>query len=286
MPTICPSCGSAVVRDEDEVALRCENIACPAQLQERLRHWVSRGAADIEGLGTETIAALISAGLTHNVADFYDLDFASLRDLGLGRRLKDGSEQVFGEVMATKVLANIEASKRRLFARLLFGLGIRHVGATVSETLTARFHSIAALAAATEEELSALDGVGPRIAHAIRTFFDLPENTAVIARLLVAGVALEVDEATLAAAREPTLAGLTFVLTGALQHYTRDAAGTALKALGAKTSSSVSKKTSYVIAGEDAGSKYDKAVKLGVPVLSEADLQEILDLAGLPERLG
>jgi len=132
MPTHCPSCGTAVYRDEDEAALRCENINCEAQRTERLRHWVSRGAADIEGLGTETINALIAAGMVSNVADFYTLSFEQLHNLPLGRTKADGSEVTFGEVMANKVLANIEASKSRPFPRLLFGLGIRHVGTTIS----------------------------------------------------------------------------------------------------------------------------------------------------------
>ncbi|MCL2526414.1 MAG: NAD-dependent DNA ligase LigA, partial [Coriobacteriia bacterium] len=142
MPTHCPSCGSAVHRIPGEAALRCENINCPAQAAERLRHWVSRAAADIEGLGTETIHALIAAGLVNNVGDFYKLTQDQLRDLSLRRTKKDGSETTFGDTMATKVMAQIEASKTRPFARLLFGLGIRHVGATISELLTQRYASM------------------------------------------------------------------------------------------------------------------------------------------------
>jgi DNA ligase (NAD+) len=236
-------------------------------------------------LGTETITALIAAGAVGDVADFYELQIETLAGLGLGRQLKDGGEQVFGQTMATKVLANVEASKTRPFARLLFGLGIRHAGAAVAEALATRFSSLDELRAATEEELSALEGVGPRIAASIRHFFALPENEDVLTRLVAAGVVFRVDEAALAARRPQTLSGLTFVLTGALADRTRDAASSELKALGAKTASSVSRKTSFVVAGVDAGSKYDKAVSLGVPVLDEEDLNEIIAIGDLPGRL-
>jgi len=287
MPSRCPSCGTPVARIPGEAALRCENISCPAQLEARLRHWVSRGAADIEGLGTETIGALISAGLVRDIASFYELGFEELRDLGLGRRRQDGSEQTFGAVMARKVLDNTEASKQQSFPRLLFGLGIRHVGATISELLTAHFPSLDALRVAAPEDLGAIDGVGPQIAASCRAFFAVPENEAVLARLETAGVNFALDEAAMAAvgAGARPLEGLTFVLTGALENYTRDSAGSALKALGAKVTGSVSKKTSYVVAGADAGSKYDKAVALDVPVLDEADLGQILEAANLPPRL-
>jgi DNA ligase (NAD+) len=187
--------------------------------------------------------------------------------------------------MATKVLAQIEASKIRPFARLLFGLGIRHVGATVAEALATHFATLEALMVAEVEALSELDGVGPRIAASCQAFFALPENRRVIARLQAAGVSFALSEAERSSTLPQSLAGLTFVLTGALTEYTREAAAAALKALGAKTTSSVSKRTSFVIAGADAGSKYNKALALGVPVLEEADLREILALSDLPDRL-
>ncbi|MCL2438198.1 MAG: NAD-dependent DNA ligase LigA [Coriobacteriia bacterium] len=283
MPTHCPSCGVAVHRDPDEAALRCENINCEAQRTERLRHWVSRGAADIEGLGTETINALISAGLVSNVADFYALSFEQLRDLPLGRTKADGSETFFGQTMATKVLANIEASKSRPFPRLLFGLGIRHVGATVSELLTGRFGTIENLMVASEEDLNAIEGVGPQIARSCRSFFSVPENRAVLQRLIGAGLNLKEEALTDPALQ--SLAGLTFVLTGTLTNLTRTEASTELKKLGAKVTGSVSKKTSYVVAGEDAGLKYDKALSLGVPVLSEAELQDIIQSGAVPQAV-
>ncbi|MCL2402862.1 MAG: NAD-dependent DNA ligase LigA [Coriobacteriia bacterium] len=279
MPTHCPSCGTAVHRDEDEAALRCENINCEAQRAERLRHWVSRGAADIEGLGTETINALISVGLVCNVADFYTLSFEQLRDLPLGRTKMDGTEVTFGEVMAAKVLATIEDSKKRPFPRLLFGLGIRHVGATVSELLTDNFGTLENLMAASEEDLNAIDGVGPQIVRSLHTFFSVSENRLVLQRLVEANLnfVAEISPSTV----EQTLAGLTFVLTGSLANLTRVEAAAELKKLGAKVTGSVSKKTSYVVAGEDAGSKYDKAVSLGVPVLDESELQRIIETGNL-----
>jgi len=274
MPTRCPSCNSAVHRIPGEVALRCENINCPAQALERLRHWVSRGAADIEDLGIETIVALVDAGLLRNVADFYALTYESLRDLPLGRTRQDGSAQVFGDVMARKVLANIEASKQRPFARLLFGLGIRHVGTTISELLTARFATLADLQVASVDELSAIDGIGPQIARSVQSFFELPENQMVLQRLQDAGLNLKSDvpDATVL----QSLAGLSFVLTGTLASLTRSEAATRLKRLGARVTGSVSAKTAYVVAGENAGSKYDKALSLGVPVLSEDNLNQII----------
>jgi len=283
MPTHCPSCGSEAFRPPGEAALRCENINCPAQLHERLRHWVSRGAADIEGLGTETIQALINAGLVKNVADFYALTFEQLSNLSLGRTKQDGSDTTFGEIMATKVLANIETSKQRPFPRLLFGLGIRHVGATVSELVTDHFVTLQALSQASAEELSQIEGVGPQIALSLHSFFDLPQNLEVTDRLLAAGLKLENEASD--DNREKTLEGLTFVLTGALTNLTRTEAGAELKKLGAKVTGSVSKNTSYVVAGDDAGSKYDKAIALGVPVLDEHALLRIIDAGKMPGDL-
>lgn len=282
MPTACPSCGSPVFREGDEVAVRCQNATCPAQLAERLIHWVSRGAADIEGLGAETIPRLLAAGLLDDLAGFYTLEFSDLAALDLGRVKKDGTPVLFGATMATKVLDNIEKSKTRPAAKLLFGLGIRHVGATVSDSLITTFGSVRALADTPREVLATTDGVGPVIAASVADFFSVAENRALVERLARTGVVLEdvsVGE------RADTLAGYTFVLTGSLESMTRDEAGDSLKALGAKVSGSVSAKTSFVVAGEAAGSKYDKAIALGVPILSEADLAEVLAQGSLPERI-
>ena len=282
MPSHCPSCESPVFREEGEVAVRCMNAQCPAQLAERLIHWVSRGAADIEGLGAETIPRLMDAGLVSDIGGFYTLTEDDLSQLDLGRVKKDGTPVLFGRTMALKVLAHIDASAHRPPAKLLFGLGIRHVGSTVSEALIGAFGSVRAIAAASEQDLAAIDGVGPTIAASIVDFFSVPANIELLDRLERAGVVLEVSEADRAS---DALAGLTFVLTGSLEQFTRDAAGDALKKLGAKVSSSVSKKTSFVVAGDTPGSKYDKATQLGVPVLDELELARILAEGAIPADL-
>ena len=288
MPTHCPSCGAPVVREEGEVAYRCVSIDCPAQAQERLIHWGSRGAMDIDGLGDELIKRMVEQGVLTDVADFYDkLDEDMLANVWTGRvyetDAKDhlaGDKIVVGPTIAAKVMAQVTESKGRGLARVLFGIGIRHVGANVAALLASHFGSIAALVAASEEDIAAIDGIGPKIAASVVEFFSIPENVAVLERLREAGVKLEEERA--ADERPQTLAGLTFVLTGALETYTRDAAGAALKALGAKVSGSVSKKTSFVVAGEAAGSKLTKAQQLGVPVLDEAALIQIIETGEPP----
>jgi DNA ligase (NAD+) len=279
MPTRCPSCGGPVWREPGEAAARCTNVACPAQRWARLVHWTSRGAMDIEGLGEEIIARLIDAGLVADIADFYRLTTTDLAGVDMGRVKQDGVPVTLGPVVAAKIAERIEASRERPLSRLLFGLGIRHVGASVAEALAEAFGSVDGLTAASAEQIAAVEGVGPTIAASVRAFFDNPDNLEVIERLRQAGVSLAQER------REPerpqTLAGLTFVLTGALERYSRDEATAALKALGAKVASSVSKKTSFVVAGEAAGSKYDKAVELGVPLLTEDDLARVID-TGLP----
>lgn len=282
MPVECPSCSGPVWREPGEVAVRCTNVACPAQRLERLHHWASRGAADIEGLGEEIVGRLVAAGKVRDIADFYALSVQDLAPLDMGRVRQDGSAVTLGETVAAKVLANIESSRHRPLARLLFGLGVRHVGSTVAEALAAAFGSVEAMKTASAEELSAIEGIGPKIAASIRAFFDNPDNIEVIERLRDAGVVLEEERTH--PDRPQTLAGLTFVLTGALDRYTRDEAGDELKALGAKVASSVSKKTSYVIAGESAGSKLDKANALGVAVLGEDELVRIIETGQAPSE--
>ena len=274
MPNVCPSCGQPVFATEGEVALRCENNACPAQRVERLIHFVSRGAADIEGLGNETIVRLVDSGLVKRASDFYHLTFDQLAALDLGRVKQDGTPVLFGPVVAEKVMAEIEASKKRPVAKLVFGFGIRHVGATVAATLMNHFGSIEKLRHATQEEISSLEGVGPKIAESIVDYFAVPANQDMITELARAGVVLEQDVINVDAL---PLAGQTFVLTGTLATLGRLEATDALKKLGAKVSSSVSKKTSYVVAGEKAGSKFEKAQALGVPVLTEDELLSLLE---------
>ncbi len=284
MPERCPSCDSPVIREEGEVAYRCISIDCPAQALERLLHWASRGALDIDGMGEEIVARLVESGRLADVADYYTLDEVELSLLDMGRVNKDGEPIRLGQTVAKKLVAAIEASRTRTFARALFGLGIRHVGKTTAELLAAAYPSIGLLAAASEEDLAAIEGIGPKIAHSVYLFLCTPDNAAVIERLRARGVRLEDDAAEPAEQLPQTLAGLTFVLTGSLVEsgMTRDEAGAALKARGAKVSGSVSKKTSFVVAGEAAGSKYDKAVSLGVPVLDEAALLHILETGEAP----
>ena len=288
MPATCPSCGSPVIQEEGEVAFRCVSIDCPAQAVERLIHWGSRKAMDIDGLGDELINRMVEEGVLSDVADFYDkLTEETLASMPTGRVYDtdtadhlSGDSIPVGHTIAKKVMAQVEESKTRGLARVLFGIGMRHVGANVAELLAQEFGSIQALATAPVEKIAEIPGIGPKIAESVHEFFSIPENVAVIERLRQAGVVLEEEKSE--SELPQTLAGLTFVLTGALEHFTRDEAGAQLKAMGAKVSGSVSKKTSFVVAGEAAGSKLTKAESLGVPVLDEAALQQILETGQAP----
>ena len=284
MPKTCPSCGSPVVQEEGEVAYRCISIECPAQAAERLVHWASRGAMDIDGMGDEIVGRLLEAGLVRDVADYYTLDEFKLATLDMGRVKQDGEPVHLGGVVAAKLMAQIEESKTRPFARVLFGLGIRMVGKTTAELIAGSYRSMDALRTASEENLAAIDGVGEKIAHSIWVFMRTPQNVEVIERLAAHGVTMAAAEPS-GEALPQTLAGITFVLTGSLVQsgMTRDEAGDALKARGATVSSSVSKKTGYVIAGEAAGSKLDKALALGVPVMDEAAFLRLLETGELPQ---
>ena len=303
MPTCCPACGSPVIHEEGEVAYRCVSLDCPAQLKERLLHWVSRGCMDVDGVGEELVEKMIAAGLLHDVSDFYQLTVDDIAGLDTGRTyLKDdkkkgvlaGQPILVGAKIAGKIVDELTASKARSLGRVLFALGIRHVGKSVGEVIARRFLTIDALAAASEEDIASVDGVGPKIAQSVRQFLSVPENLAVLDRLRTAGLTLEEDLSAEAArtaaetgvaedlAASQPLAGLTFVLTGTLENRTRDEAGAALKALGAKVTGSVSKKTSYVVAGPGAGSKLTKAESLGVPVLDEDALEQVLATGAVP----
>ena len=288
MPTTCPSCGSPVIQEEGEVAFRCVSIDCPAQAVERLIHWGSRKAMDIDGLGDELINRMVEEGVLSDVADFYDkLTEETLASMPTGRVYDtdtadhlSGDSIPVGHTIAKKVMAKVEESKTRGLGRVLFGIGMRHVGANVAELLAQEFGSIQVLATAPVEKIAEIPGIGPKIAESVHEFFSIPENVAVIERLRQAGVVLEEEKSENELPQ--TLAGLTFVLTGTLEHFTRDEAGAQLKAMGAKVSGSVSKKTSFVVAGEAAGSKLTKAESLGVPVLDEAALQQILETGQAP----
>ena len=288
MPATCPSCGSPVIQEEGEVAFRCVSIDCPSQAVERLIHWGSRKAMDIDGLGDELINRMVEEGVLSDVADFYDkLTEEVLASMPTGRVYDtdtadhlSGDSIPVGHTIAKKVMAKVEESKTRGLGRVLFGIGMRHVGANVAELLAQEFGSIQELATVPVEKIAEIPGIGPKIAESVHEFFSIPENVAVIERLRQAGVALEEEKSENELPQ--TLAGLTFVLTGTLEHFTRDEAGAQLKAMGAKVSGSVSKKTSFVVAGEAAGSKLTKAESLGIPVLDEAALQQILETGQVP----
>jgi DNA ligase (NAD+) len=280
MPERCPSCGAHVVREEGEVAVRCPNRSCPAQIVESIKHFVSRGAMDIEGLGEEAVAALHVAGAIGNVADLYDLHLSRLVEVGLFARKAKGPDGQDIEVpgkLAEIVLASIERSKQRPLARVLFALGIRHVGFVTAESLVARFASLDAMQAATHDELAEAAGIGPVVAGALRDFFDDERNQETLAKLRAHGLRF-VEEAP--QRPEGPFSGTTFVLTGTLESLTRTEAGARIEALGGKVSSSVSARTDYVVAGADPGSKLDKARAAGVAVLDEAQFLELLGDAG------
>lgn len=291
MPRVCPSCGSSVVQEDGEVAFRCVSIDCPAQAKERLVHWVSRKAMDIDGLGEELIIKLIGRGLVRDVADFYDrltCDMIATLDTGRYYTTSTGTHNVgdpilVGNTVATKIYEQIEASKQAGLARVLFGLGIRHVGQNIAGLIAVYAGSLSQLMAAQPTEIASIDGVGPKIAESVHKFLSIEQNRTVISRLAAAGVRLSERED--AAPTAQTLHGYTFVLTGTLDGMARTDAADALRALGAKVSGSVSRKTSFVIAGENAGSKLERAHELGVCVIGKAELDEILRQGALPEAL-
>jgi len=267
MPDRCPVCGSAVDKPPDEAVARCTGIACPAQVKERIRHFASRNAVDIEGLGAALVEQLVDTGLVADPGDLYFLKEKKDQLVSLER---------MAEKSASNLLAAIEASKSRPLDRLIFALGIRHVGATVARALAERFRDLDALASATEDEIAATPGVGPTIARSVVTFFQQEFTRTLIQKLKAAGVNLKAE--TEAPAQRP-LEGKSFVFTGALATMTRGEAERLVAQLGGRPSSSVSKATSYVVAGENAGSKLDKARQLGVPVLTEQEFRRMAGLA-------
>ena len=264
MPARCPVCGSPVLRIAGEAAARCSGgFNCPAQRKEALLHFASRRALDIEGLGDKLIDQLVDRGLVSTPADLYGLEAAQLAELPR-----------MGDKSAANVVAAIARSKRTTLPRFLHGLGIREVGEATAAALAAHFGSLAALRSATVEQVLEVPDVGPVIAEQVQAFFAAPANRAVIDRLVAAG--LEWPEGPPAAPAGGPLDGLTVVLTGTLAGRTREAASAALQALGAKVSGSVSKRTSFVVAGAEAGSKLERARQLGVTVLDEAGLEALL----------
>ena len=278
VPTECPSCGSPVYRDG--AFLRCDSAECPAQLQNRLEHWVSRGALDIDGLGTKVIESLVANELIKDCAGFYSLDEETLASVTTGDTKKDGSPRVFGSKNAANVMEQIEQSKQRGFDSVLFGLGIRNIGKTTAEALAKAFGDIDTLMDASAVHLAQVEGIGEVVAEGIVDFFATQDNRDLIERLRNAGLQMHMD---LSDAKPQTLAGLTFVLTGSLETYDRATAEDLLREYGAKASGSVSKRTSYVVAGPGAGSKLRKATELGIPVLNEEQLIQIIETGEVPE---
>lgn len=262
-PTACPVCGSSVARDPDGAVIRCLSTACPAQLREFILHFASRAAMNIEGLGPSTIDLLLEKELIKDPADLYSLEFSDLVTL-----------ERFGEKSARNLLAAIERSKEVPFARVLFALGIRHVGAEMARRLASAFLSIDRLLEATPEELLAVPDVGAAIADSIRAYAAEAQNRKLIEKLRVAG--LQMTAAPETPGDDLPLAGKTLVLTGTLATMTRRAAEEAIRRLGGKTSSSVSRRTDYVVVGQDPGSKYQKAQELGVPILTEEEFIQFL----------
>ena len=291
MPSTCPSCGSPVIREEGEVAYRCVSIDCPAQAVERLIHWGSRNALDIDGLGEEIVGRMVDQGLLRDVADYYDrLTAEQLAQVDTGRIYEtsgrdhaEGDHIRVGETIASKIMEQIARSRSAGLSRVLFGLGIRHVGVNVAKLLADSYGSLERLMEADEEGISQIAGIGPKIAHSVCQFLAVPENVRVLERLREAGVSLEEEGFGAEPERPQSLAGLTFVLTGTLEGFTRTEAGARLKELGAKVSGSVSKRTSFVVAGAAAGSKLAKAEQLGVPVLDEAALVRVLETGEAPQ---
>jgi len=263
MPEACPTCGGKLRRDEEEVAWRCENVACPAQLKRTLEHFAGRGAMDIEGLGTVMVEALVDKGLVRDYGDLYSLKMKDL--LALER---------MGEKSASNLLAGIEASKERPYERVLFALGIRHVGLTAARVLAERFPSLDELSKATPEAIDEIPGVGTTIAQSLADFFSRKSNLAVIAKLCEAGVRLKAEKE--GAGKPKKLAGKTFVLTGILQRYSREEASEKIIALGGRTSDSVSKKTDYLVVGSEPGSKLKKARSLNVKILTEEEFEKLI----------
>ncbi len=268
-PTECPVCGEKLYQPEEEALLRCVNAACPAVVREAIRHFASRNAMDIEGMGDWLVGELVGGGLVGDPANLYGLTVEQLADQ------KKTNDARLGEKAAARTVASLEESKGRSLSRLIYALGIRFVGDSTAALLARRFGSIEALAAASAEELEEVEDIGSRIAESVRAFFDSERNQDLLRRLEDAGLQFE-EEQTEAEAADGPLEGKTFVLTGTLSGLTRNEAAARITALGGKVTGSVSGRTTYLVAGEKAGSKLRKAEQLEVEVLDEAGLEELL----------
>ena len=261
MPTTCPVCGAPTIREEGESAVRCTGIECPAKLYRNIVHFVSRDAMNIDGLGENIISTLLEKDMISNIADIYDLKYEDILTLKKN-----------GKKFAQNLIDSINASKENDLYRLITAFGIRHVGVKAAKILAKRYGTLDNLSKASFESLSYVEEIGPIVANSIKEFFEQEQTKDLIKRLKNAGVnmtRLKSDE------EDDRFAGKTFVLTGTLEKYTREEASEIIEKFGGKTSSSVSKKTSYVLAGEDAGSKLTKAQSLGVQVISEEEFIEM-----------
>ncbi len=265
MPTKCPACATSLERPDDEVIWRCPNVTCPAKIRRTLQHFAARGAMDIEGLGESLVNQLVERGLVSDFADLYALTAETLESLDR-----------MGKKSAANVMAQLERSKGNELWRVLFGVGIRHVGERAAQVLARRFGTLEGLLAASLEELEAVPDVGPVVAASVRSFLDEPRNQTLFERLGEAGVNFVEPDVAGDQSTGATLEGLTFVLTGTLESQSREEARRAIEQAGGKVTSSVSKKTSYVVTGADPGSKAQKAEALGIPTLSEAEFVDLI----------
>ncbi len=265
IPTHCPECGQPLVKPADEAVTRCVNASCPAILRKGLEHWASRNALDIAGLGEKWVIQLVDHGLVHSIADLYDLSVEQLLTL-----------ERMGQKSAQNLVKAIEHSKSQPWSRVLYGLGIRHVGSVNAQTLAEQFPSVEALERASVEAIASVYGIGNEIAQSVHEWFQNPANQELIRRLRTAGLQLTGPSKPSVAQTEQPLAGKTFVITGTLPTLKRDEAKALIQKAGGKVTDSVSKKTDYLVVGEEAGSKLEKAQALGVPQLTEADLLELL----------
>ena len=263
MPRICPVCGAEAIREEGEAAVRCTGIECPEKLLRNLVHFVSREAMNIDGLGEAIIAQLLEKGLIKNIADIYALEFEDVASLKKN-----------GKKFAQNLIDSIEKSKHNDLYHLLTALGIRHVGTKASKILARKYRTMENLAQAEYEELSQIQDIGPIMANSIKEFFSQDQTKDLIQKLKEAGVNMESLEEQ---SQDNRFEGKTFVLTGSLERFTRKEAEDIIEKFGGKTSGSVSKKTNYVLAGEEAGSKLTKAQNLGVTILTEEQFQELIN---------
>ncbi|MBD2199911.1 MULTISPECIES: NAD-dependent DNA ligase LigA [Calothrix] len=266
MPSNCPVCGQPVVRELGEAVTRCVNASCAAILKGAIEHWVSRDALDIKGMGEKLVHQLVDKGLVHSVADLYNLTEAQLCSL-----------ERMGQKSAQKLIDAIAQSKNQPWSRVLYGLGIRHVGSVNAQLLTEKFNSVDKLAQAKQSDIALIYGIGDEIAESVHQWFQIAANQTLISRLQTAGLQLETTQETTITEGKQTLAGKTFVVTGTLPTLKRDEAKTLIQKAGGKVTDSVSKKTDYLLVGEDAGSKLAKAESLGIPQLTEAQFLAMLE---------